>query len=294
MLLIEDNLSNVTLVERVFVQRPGVEVMTAMQGRFGLELAREHQPDLILLDLHLPDLGGDHVLQRLRDDPATASIPVVIVSADATEGQVRRLPPCPTRPTSIPRESTRHPHIAEPTSNRPPRGSCFEPAAYVRDGDALRHRARPSMSITRPGLGTTPSSRRGRSHRRSPRLDPYIEVRGRRLDATRPKDDAVAIPQILTDEVARADASPATDQDGRASALPALGRLVVSRPTAARMIESSSPRRRPSPRSATPPTPMTGPCRHGSVALSTANSNNQQDRLRTSHTGGRCSATLTM
>ena len=90
-LLIEDNLSNVTLIERVFAQRPGVEVMTAIQGRFGLELAREHQPDLILLDLHLPDLGGDHVLQRLRDEPATASIPVVIISADATEGQVRRL-----------------------------------------------------------------------------------------------------------------------------------------------------------------------------------------------------------
>lgn len=46
---------------------------------------------LVLLDLHLPDLGGEEVLQRLRDDPATASIPVVIVSADATPGQIRRL-----------------------------------------------------------------------------------------------------------------------------------------------------------------------------------------------------------
>ena len=90
-LQVEDNLSNVTLVERVLAQRPGVEVVAAMQGRLGLELAREHRPGLILLDLHLPDMGGDHVLQRLRDDPATASIPVVIISADATEGQVRRL-----------------------------------------------------------------------------------------------------------------------------------------------------------------------------------------------------------
>ncbi len=88
---IEDNLSNLTLVERVLAQRPGVEVVAAMHGRLGLELAREHHPVLVLLDLHLPDLGGEQVLQRLRDDPATASIPVVIVSADATPGQIQRL-----------------------------------------------------------------------------------------------------------------------------------------------------------------------------------------------------------
>lgn len=90
-LYIEDNLSNLTLVERVLAQRPGVEVVAAMQGRLGLELARQHDPALVLLDLHLPDIGGDEVLERLRDDPVTASIPVVIVSADATPGQVERL-----------------------------------------------------------------------------------------------------------------------------------------------------------------------------------------------------------
>ena len=62
-----------------------------MQGRLGLELAREHQPDLILLDLHLPVLSGEQVLERLQDDPRTAAIPVAIVSADATPGQVERL-----------------------------------------------------------------------------------------------------------------------------------------------------------------------------------------------------------
>jgi signal transduction histidine kinase/ActR/RegA family two-component response regulator len=87
---IEDNLSNLKLVERIFAQRD-VEVVGAMQGRLGLELAREHQPTLVLLDLHLPDLGGEQVLQRLRDDPVTASIPVVIVSADATTGHIQRL-----------------------------------------------------------------------------------------------------------------------------------------------------------------------------------------------------------
>lgn len=88
---IEDNLSNLKLVERIFAQRPDVEVVAALHGSLGLELAREHNPVLILLDLHLPDIGGEEVLQRLCDDPATASIPVVIVSADATSGQIQRL-----------------------------------------------------------------------------------------------------------------------------------------------------------------------------------------------------------
>jgi len=88
---IEDNLSNLTLVDRVLSQRPGVDVVAAMYGRLGLELAREHHPVLVLLDLHLPDLGGEEILHRLRDDPATASIPVVIISADATPGHVQRL-----------------------------------------------------------------------------------------------------------------------------------------------------------------------------------------------------------
>ena len=88
---IEDNLSNLKLIEKIFEQRPEVEVVAAMHGSLGLELAREHRPSLILLDLHLPDINGEEVLQRLREDPVTAPIPVVIVSADATPGQVQRL-----------------------------------------------------------------------------------------------------------------------------------------------------------------------------------------------------------
>ena len=88
---IEDNLSSFTLIEQVLAQRAGVEVVAAMQGRLGLGLALEYHPVLVLLDLHLPDMDGEQVLQRLRDDPATASIPVVIVSADVTPGHVQRL-----------------------------------------------------------------------------------------------------------------------------------------------------------------------------------------------------------
>jgi CheY-like chemotaxis protein len=90
-LYIEDNLANLRLIERILEPMTDVELVTSIQGRLGLELAREHQPALVLLDLHLPDITGDEVLLRLRDDPLTASIPVVIVSADATSGHVQRL-----------------------------------------------------------------------------------------------------------------------------------------------------------------------------------------------------------
>ncbi len=62
-----------------------------MQGRIGLELARQHAPDLILLDLHLPDIPGAEVLQALQADIATRHIPTVVLSADATPGQLKRL-----------------------------------------------------------------------------------------------------------------------------------------------------------------------------------------------------------
>jgi PAS domain S-box-containing protein len=90
-LCIEDNASNLKLVEQIFEAWPNIELLTAVQGTIGVELARQHLPDLVLLDLNLPDLGGDEVLERLRADPATEHLPVVIVSADATPRQVERL-----------------------------------------------------------------------------------------------------------------------------------------------------------------------------------------------------------
>jgi CheY-like chemotaxis protein len=62
-----------------------------MQGQLGIELARQHSPDLILLDLHLPDLPGWEVLSRLQRQVATREIPVVVISADATARQIKRL-----------------------------------------------------------------------------------------------------------------------------------------------------------------------------------------------------------
>lgn len=88
---IEDNAANRQIVERLVNRRTEMRLASSIQGQLGLELAREYQPDLILLDLHLPDMHGSEVLTRLQADPKTASIPVVIVSADATPKEVQRL-----------------------------------------------------------------------------------------------------------------------------------------------------------------------------------------------------------
>jgi signal transduction histidine kinase/ActR/RegA family two-component response regulator len=91
LLYVEDTLANIRLVEGVLELRPSVTLLPCMQGQLGIDLAREHRPDLILLDLHLPDLDGDAVIERLRSDQITAGIPVVVLSADATGAQAERL-----------------------------------------------------------------------------------------------------------------------------------------------------------------------------------------------------------
>ncbi|HEX6039773.1 PAS domain S-box protein [Longimicrobium sp.] len=91
LLYVEDNLANLSLVESILASRPGWRTIPALQGRLGADLACEHLPDLVLLDLHLPDMQGDEVLRRLRCDPRTARIPVVMISADATPRTIDRL-----------------------------------------------------------------------------------------------------------------------------------------------------------------------------------------------------------
>jgi CheY-like chemotaxis protein len=88
---VDDNTANQRLMEHLFEHRPKTHLLFAMQGSLALELAIQHTPDLIFLDLHLPDLGGDVVLQRLRAHPGTKNIPIVMLSADATPGQIQRL-----------------------------------------------------------------------------------------------------------------------------------------------------------------------------------------------------------
>lgn len=90
-LYIEDQDLNLKLVERIVKRQPDLRLISAMQGSLGLELAREHRPDLILLDLNLPDISGEEVLKRLKADPDLRSIPVVMVSADALGDRIQQL-----------------------------------------------------------------------------------------------------------------------------------------------------------------------------------------------------------
>jgi PAS domain S-box-containing protein len=87
----EDNLSNFELVQGILARAPQVRLIPAMQGQLALELATQHRPDVLLLDLDLPDMSGTEVLARLRRDPRTRAIPVVVLSADATPESILEL-----------------------------------------------------------------------------------------------------------------------------------------------------------------------------------------------------------
>ena len=82
-LYVEDNPANLKLVERIIARHPTIRLLTALNGTDGIELARVTQPDVILMDINLPDINGFKALQLLRSAPATKHIPVIAVSANA-------------------------------------------------------------------------------------------------------------------------------------------------------------------------------------------------------------------
>jgi len=88
---VEDNDSNASFVAQVLARRPGVRLVAAADATSGMELARRHRPHLVLLDLHLPDLPGDEVLDLIKHVPELADTKVVVVSADATPERIRRM-----------------------------------------------------------------------------------------------------------------------------------------------------------------------------------------------------------
>jgi PAS domain S-box-containing protein len=83
LLYIEDNPANMRLVEQLIERRPDIRLLTAVNGAIGIERARKFKPDVILMDINLPGISGIDALQILRDDPTTAHIPVVALSANA-------------------------------------------------------------------------------------------------------------------------------------------------------------------------------------------------------------------
>ena len=90
LLYVEDNLANLKLVERLVERRPDLSLISAETGARGIKLARSRRPDVVLMDINLPDISGLEALVVLRGDPATALIPVIAISANAMPHDINR------------------------------------------------------------------------------------------------------------------------------------------------------------------------------------------------------------
>ncbi|MGD0698163.1 MAG: PAS domain S-box protein [Terriglobia bacterium] len=90
LLYVEDNPANLKLVEQLIARRPDMRLLSAMNGNLGIELARDNQPEVILMDINLPGMSGIEALKILREDPATAHIPVVALSANAMPRDIEK------------------------------------------------------------------------------------------------------------------------------------------------------------------------------------------------------------
>ena len=88
-LVVEDNEKNMKLFRDV-LQATGYSTIEATSGEDAIELARSHEPELVLMDVQLPGIDGVEALARLRDDERTASIPVLALTAQAMSGDRER------------------------------------------------------------------------------------------------------------------------------------------------------------------------------------------------------------
>jgi two-component system cell cycle response regulator DivK len=83
-LLVEDNEDNQEIY-RIILTHHGYQILQAWDGEAGVRMAREHQPELILMDLTMPVIDGLEATRRLKADPATAAIPVIALTAHAMQ-----------------------------------------------------------------------------------------------------------------------------------------------------------------------------------------------------------------
>ncbi|HEX2459244.1 MAG TPA: response regulator, partial [Vicinamibacterales bacterium] len=90
LLCVEDNPANLKLVEELIARRPDLRLLTAVNGTLGIKLARAAQPEMILMDVNLPDISGIEAMRILREDPVTAHIPIVALSANAMPRDIRK------------------------------------------------------------------------------------------------------------------------------------------------------------------------------------------------------------
>ena len=89
-LYVEDNPTNLALMERIVAQIDGITMMSAHNAEFGLEMAKSQEPDLIILDINLPGMSGLEAVRKLRETDATCQIPVIALSAAATEEDIQK------------------------------------------------------------------------------------------------------------------------------------------------------------------------------------------------------------
>jgi CheY-like chemotaxis protein len=90
LLYVEDNPANLMLVEDLIARRPDIRLLSARDGNRGVEVARAALPDVILMDINLPGISGVDALRILAEDPATAHIPVIALSANAIPRDVAK------------------------------------------------------------------------------------------------------------------------------------------------------------------------------------------------------------
>jgi PAS domain S-box-containing protein len=90
LLYVEDNPANLMLIEQLVARRPDMRLLSAKDGNLGIQLARANQPEVILMDINLPGISGIEALKILREDPATAHIPVVALSANAMPRDIEK------------------------------------------------------------------------------------------------------------------------------------------------------------------------------------------------------------
>ncbi|MEJ7807994.1 MAG: ATP-binding protein, partial [Telluria sp.] len=90
LLYVEDNPANMELVEMLIARRSDLKLLTAINGHLGVVMARSYKPDVILMDINLPGLSGIGALKILLNDPATAHIPVIALSANAVPRDIER------------------------------------------------------------------------------------------------------------------------------------------------------------------------------------------------------------
>jgi PAS domain S-box-containing protein len=90
LLYVEDNPANLKLIEQLIARRPDMRLLSAIDGNLGIQLARSHHPEVILMDINLPGISGIEALRILRDDPLTARIPVVALSANAMPRDIEK------------------------------------------------------------------------------------------------------------------------------------------------------------------------------------------------------------